>query len=75
VFRIHEPVKEKIAIDWQIEEQICDSFCSHIRELHEGDLVPQAPIEFNGPLHSNWVGLPGLVNQLITSKQPIQLTT
>jgi hypothetical protein len=52
-----------------------DSFVHIIRGLQGNASISQAPIEFNKPLHSNWVGLLKPMNQPITSKQPIQLTT
>jgi hypothetical protein len=51
-------VKAKVGLDWQIEKQMCDSFVHIIKELQGSDLVSQAIVEFNGPFHSNWVGLP-----------------
>jgi hypothetical protein len=51
-----------------------DFFVHIIKELHGGDLIPQAFVEFNGPLHLNWVGLPKQVSQLNINKQPIWLT-
>ncbi len=75
MFREHELVKAKATTNWQIEEQACVIFFVHIiKELHGGDLIPQAFVEFNGPLHLNWVGLRKQVNQLIINKQPIWLT-
>ncbi len=54
----HESVKAKTTIGWQIEKQMCDYFVHTIRELQGSDSVSQTTIELNGPLHSNWVGLP-----------------
>jgi hypothetical protein len=48
---------------------MCDSFVHTIKGLQGGDLVPQTPVEFNGPLHSNWVGLPKLIIEPIINKQ------
>ncbi len=52
---------------------MCDSFIHIIKELYGNDLVSQTIIEFNVPLHSNWVGLLEPTNQLVIGKQPIQL--
>jgi hypothetical protein len=35
----------------------------------------KSPIDLNGPLHSNWVGLPKLVSQPIINKQLVQMTS
>jgi hypothetical protein len=75
VLKEHESVKAKTTIGWQIEEWIHDSFVHTIRELQGSDSISQATIELNRPLHSNWVGLPELISQSITSKQTIQLIT
>jgi hypothetical protein len=37
--------------------------------------MSQTPSDLNGPLHSNWASLPKIINQPITRKQPIHLTT
>ncbi len=52
-----------------------DSFVHIIKELQGSDSTSQAPNNPNRPLHSNWVVLPKPVNHLMTSKQPIHLTT
>jgi hypothetical protein len=39
-----------------------DVFIHTIKELQGSDLVSQATIELNGPLHSNWVGVPKPIN-------------
>ncbi len=52
-----------------------DSFVHIFMVLQGGDSVSQAPIDLNGPLHSNWVGLPKLVSQPIIGKQLVYLTT
>jgi hypothetical protein len=57
-----ELVKAKVAINWQIEKQMCVPFVHIIKELQGNDLVSQEPIESNGPLHSNWAGLPKPMN-------------
>jgi hypothetical protein len=52
---------------------MCDSCVHTIKELHGSDSTSQAPIDPNGPLHSNWVGLPKPVSQSVTSKQHVHL--
>ncbi len=52
-----------------------DSFVHIIKELQGSDSVSQATIELKGPLHSNWVGVPKPVSQLVIGKWAIQLTT
>jgi hypothetical protein len=50
---------------------LCDSFVHAIKELKGSDLMSQTSINLNEPLHSNWVGLPKLINQPVFSKQPV----
>ncbi len=54
---------------------MCDSFVHIITELQKNDTTSQAPVDFNGPLHSNWASLSILINQLIIVKQLVHLTT
>jgi hypothetical protein len=48
-----------------------DFFVHIIRELQGSDLVSQTTNELNGPLHSNWVGVPKPISQSITGKRVI----
>lgn len=51
-----------------------NSFVQTIKKLQGGDLASQGLNNLNKPLHSNWVSLiPKLIDQPITSKQPIHL--
>jgi hypothetical protein len=68
-------MKAKAVVDWQFEKHMCDFFIYIIRELYGNDSISQTIIDFNIPLHSNWVGLLEPTNQLVISKQPIQLTS
>jgi hypothetical protein len=45
-----------------------------IKELLGNDSTSQAFVDLNIPLHLNLASLLKLVSQLVTSKQPIQLT-
>jgi hypothetical protein len=45
-----------------------DVFVHIIKELQGNDSISQATIELNGAFHSNWVGVPKPINQLVTSK-------
>jgi hypothetical protein len=38
-------VKAKVAANWQIKEQLCDSFVHIIKELQGSDLISQAFID------------------------------
>ncbi len=40
-----ELVKAKVAANWQIKEQLCDSFVHIIKELQGSDLISQAFID------------------------------
>ncbi len=66
-----ESVKAKATVDWQTKEQMHDYFVHIIKELQGSDLVSQACIELNRPLHSNWANLLKIVSQLVIGKQPI----
>jgi hypothetical protein len=48
-----EPMKAKVTTNWQTEEHMCDFFIHIIKELQGGDSGSQAPIDLNGPFHSN----------------------
>jgi hypothetical protein len=50
-----------------------DSFVHTIMELHENDTIAYAPIDFNGPLHSNWASLSKSINQPIIVIQLVHL--
>jgi hypothetical protein len=50
---------------------MCASFVHSIRGLQDGDSKSQTPINLNGPLHSNWAGLPIISNQLGMSIQKV----
>jgi hypothetical protein len=39
-----------------------DYFVHTIKEFQDGESKSQAPIDLNGPLHSNWVGLLEIAN-------------
>jgi hypothetical protein len=52
-----------------------DSFVHIIKELQGSDSISQTTVEINRPLHSNWMNLPKPINQLVTSKQHVQLTS
>jgi len=75
VFRERESMKAKAITDCQIEEQLHDFFIHTIKELQGADLMSQAFVDLNRPLHSNYASLLILISQLVTSKQPIQLTS
>jgi hypothetical protein len=57
VLKERELMKAKATANYQTKKQMCDSFVCTIRGLRGSDLVSQALVELNGPLHSNWVGL------------------
>jgi hypothetical protein len=48
-----------------------DSFVHIIKELQGSDSTSQVLVDLNGPVHSNWVGLPKPISQQVTCKQPI----
>lgn len=52
-FRQCESMKAKAKANWQTEEHMCNYFIHIINELQGGDSGSQAPIDLNGPLHSN----------------------
>jgi hypothetical protein len=48
---------------------MCDFFVHIIGELQGNDSTSQAPIDLNGPLHSNWANLLEIISHPVTSKQ------
>jgi hypothetical protein len=64
-------MKTKVTINWQIKKQICDFF---VKESQRIISTSKTHVDMNGPLHSNWVGLPELINQLVIGKQHVHLT-
>jgi hypothetical protein len=52
---------------------MCDFFVHNIGELQGNDSTSQAPIDLNGPLHSNWVNLLEIISHPVTSKQHVHL--
>jgi hypothetical protein len=46
-------MKAKATANWQTEEHMWNYFIHIINELQGGDFGSQAPIDLNGPLHSN----------------------
>jgi hypothetical protein len=46
-------VKAKIIVNQQTKKQMCDFSVQTIKKLQGGDSGSQAPIDINGPLHSN----------------------
>jgi len=64
-------MKANTTTDWQTKEQMCDSF---VEESQRSNSTLEAHVDMNGPLHSNWVGLPELINQLVIGKQHVHLT-
>ncbi len=54
---------------------MCNFFVHIIGELQGNDSTSQAPIDLNGPLHSNWANLLEIISHPITSKQHVDLIT
>jgi hypothetical protein len=52
---------------WTNESKNNSFFVHTIRELQGNDLMSQKFVDLNKPLHSNWVGLPKLISQLVTN--------
>jgi len=50
-------MKAKSTTNWQIEEQLHDSFVRTIKELYGNHLTSQASVNLNKPLYLNWASL------------------